>query len=530
MSEWDRTRSLERISRLRRSVPRGSVTVREFGKAFADERRKRIVEAKARSPSFSEDLIFDVKPSEAVLVDGVHVYVHLVDFHEQILDASNETEEGHRRLLQTLHVHYTACDAIAEEFEAQRVDYHGARMHAVIVTPADDEAGRLERAFRFADALKRTIEEIGETLSRGRYRTRVRIGIDSGPAVAINGGRGNEPEPLFLGSPANYAAKLAEGEEPGIYPSSRVRRSLNAPLHRADLATERANALPAWAAGASVGGRRLFASAESVETATLRVRTDLAEGANVPYFAFHRHEPPLRGIDFRSLSPSNAVRMELMSVFGDLDGFTAYVDACIASGGIGDMVASLHVIRGELAATLRDDAGGRKVRFIGDCIHGVIAEGTRHDTDADSSIRSAVAAAAGMRSSFELCREVLPGLDHLDIAIGLEFGSAPICRVGLRGERSVRCCVGKAVSASEALQRSCDETLAARRRSRALTRIGPRAERSASPQIRRIFDEEGVAAGLDYASFVEHTRPPALVRSGASVREARPYAARSSPT
>ena len=97
--------------------------------------------------------------------------------------------------------------------------------------------------------------------------------------------------------------------------------------------------------------------------------------------------------------------------------------------------------------------------------------------------------------------------------------------MGLRGERIVRCCVGKAVSASEALHHSCDETLAARRRSRALTRIGPRAEGSAGAQVRRIFDEEGVAAGLDYASFVEHTRAPAVVRSGASVREARPYAA-----
>jgi class 3 adenylate cyclase len=76
---------------------------------------------------------------------------------------------------------------------------------------AAGEQSRVMRALAFADALKRTIETASQTIGNGEFATRIRIGIDSGMAVAVNSGRGSEPEPLFLGSPANYAAKLAEG-------------------------------------------------------------------------------------------------------------------------------------------------------------------------------------------------------------------------------------------------------------------------------------------------------------------------------
>jgi hypothetical protein len=88
-------------------------------------------------------------------------------------------------------------------------------------------------------------------------------------------------------------------------------------------------------------------------------------GVETPRFVFHRHEPPLRSIDFGEVSASRTIRMELVSIFADLSGFTKYVDNCIRTGQVADMVANLHVLRKELAATLREDFGGKKVRFIG---------------------------------------------------------------------------------------------------------------------------------------------------------------------
>ena len=39
----------------------------------------------------------------------------------------------------------------------------------------------------------------------------MRVGIDSGIALTVNNGRNGHREPLFLGDPANHAAKIASG-------------------------------------------------------------------------------------------------------------------------------------------------------------------------------------------------------------------------------------------------------------------------------------------------------------------------------
>jgi hypothetical protein len=61
------------------------------------------------------------------------------------------------------------------------------------------------------------------------------------------------------------------------------------------------------------------------------------------------------------------------------------------------------------------------VRFIGDCIHGCVAEGERAD-DAAKSVRQAVLCATAMRSSFDLCLEVVRSEAAIDLAVGIEYG------------------------------------------------------------------------------------------------------------
>jgi class 3 adenylate cyclase len=515
---WSKDQSLKRIQKFQGSVPSQRVSVRTFSE---DEMiaRRRAMQADALKGARRGDLIFNVKPSEAVVVDGVHVYVQLLDFGTAMLEQGRETEAGHARVLSMLHIHYSGSDRIAEQFEAQRVDYHGPRMHAVIVSPVGPNRSRerAARAIAFAEALKRTIERAGQRFSGGQYSTRVRIGIDSGRAVAVNSGRGSEPEPLFLGNPANNAAKLAEGDQEGIYLSDRIRRELDMPPLDEGLAARVVDY-----------ARRDYASASAPLIESLRASDDqverAVEGALKSYqaalgavteFTFRRHTPPLRTIDFAELSPSNSVRMGLLSIFADIDQFTNYVNACLQDGRVAEMVSNLHVIRHELAATLKEDFDGRKVRFIGDCIHGLVAEGTRHETDCPSSVEAAVGAAAGMRSSFELCQEVLPNIRALGLAVGIEFGTTPITRLGIRGDRSVRAAVSKAVTASEELQSRCTEGDE--------TRMGPRALQHASAGIQRLFLDDGTAYGLDYESFSQHLSAPAVLASGTASVVAQPH-------
>lgn len=512
---WAQQESLRRIRRLQETVPQGQVQVKRWGGQEIQRRSAEIASLRDARRS-DEPVIFNVRPSEAILVDAVHVYAQLIDFHEAMATRGQETEDSHGRALQMLHLHYSGCDRLIEAFEVQRVDFHGGRVHAVVLAPGGPEgaAARAEKALEFAYALMRTIEEASARFSDGRYRSRVRIGLDCGKAVAVNSGRGSEPEPLFLGAPANYAAKLADGDVPGIFPSDNVRRDLSMRRVMRDLQVERSFDVTEEARLRVVtkAARNLEDQVKSVVDALGRA-PELSYFASPAVFGFHRHEPPLRSIDFQSLMPSNSIRMPLASIFADLDKFTRYVDQCIADGRIEEMVANLHVIRGELANCLKLDAGGRKVRFIGDCLHGLIAAGSRTATDEPATVAAAVEAAAGMRSSFELCQSILPGASQLGLAIGIELGATPITRLGLRGDRSVRCAISRAVSESEQQQRRCRDRE---------TALGPVAMGRAPPAIRRLF-VNGVAPGLDVAAVSDLLAAPAVITSGAISHTAQPY-------
>jgi class 3 adenylate cyclase len=515
---WSRQKSLQRIRTFRSTAPAASISLRNFDQGFVVSRHA-ANQAKMKLGGKSEPLIFDIPLDEAILVDGVHVYIQMLDFGDVMIERERETEASHRRVLSMLHLNYAACDQIAEEFEAQRVDFHGSRMHAVIISPPGPQNAkeRAERALAFADAAKRAIEEVGRTTENGRYSTRIRVGVDAGSAVAVNSGTKDEREPLFLGPPANYAAKLAEGDDEGIFMSNKVRRDLGLQqiVSHDVLFSERHTAAPtsgSFTTNLSYLAKRL--SDADITKAAMSAQTKFAlEVGTDADFSFHRHTPPLRSIDFMLLMPSNSIRMGLMSIFGDIDGFTKYVDECIAHGRIGEMVSNLHVIRSELAATLSEDFDGRKVRFIGDCIHGLLAVGTAIETDASASVVSAVKAAGGIRSSFELCQQELDGISGLGIAIGLEYGETPITRIGIRGERSVRCSVSRAVSKSEELQRDCTGEQ---------TALGPTALGHAPAGVRRLF-EDGVAWNLDALSAAEHLSAPPTIKSGEVSATAAPY-------
>ncbi|WP_320195359.1 adenylate/guanylate cyclase domain-containing protein [Agrobacterium rosae] len=517
---WSQQKSRQRIREFVASAPAGTIDLKTFDQNFLNRRRATLDE-RVKLGGRREPLIFDLPSNSAIRVDGVHVYIQMLDFTNAMMDRDRETEASHRRVLSMLHLNYAACDQVADEFEAQRVDFHGSRMHAVIVSPPGPENAkeRAERALAFADAAQRAIEEVGRTTEGGRYSTRIRVGLDSGAAVAVNSGTKDEREPLFLGAPANYAAKLADGDEEGLFMSNRVRRDLGIQTFFSvdELSGERANRVQisgfdGLLGRPSVQSKRISDTTINEAASRVRNRFVLDVGTDAT-FSFHRHTLPLKKIDFSQLMPSRSIRMGLMSIFGDIDGFTNYIDECIAGHRIREMVSNLHVIRSELAATLSEDYLGRKVRFIGDCIHGLIAEGTAYETDGSASVVVAVKAAGGMRSSFELCQEELDGIQKLGIAIGLEYGETPITRIGIRGERSVRCSVSRAVSRSESLQSQCEGDQ---------TALGPTALSLAPASIKRLFDG-GVAWGLDAGSVEEHLSAPPTVSSGAVSATAAPY-------
>ena len=485
---WDKFRAQQRIRKLLQSVPQSNISIDTFDENYFGRRRQERAYAQEQGTSPGQPIL-DLPYNRAVLTDGAHVYANLMNFGDILVYEDDETEASHRLALQFLHLHYAVCDELVRQFDVQRVDYHGGRMHAVVLTPVGPEKSRQRaiRAMAFAEALQRLTRIVSTQLSDGRLDATLRIGIDNGPAVGINSGRGQESDPLFLGNPANYAAKLAAGTVPGIFVSDRMRDELGesqlGSLKRQRLAPIEDSVRATYFTEADAEGH--FSNANREIFASRDLRAAIAPEA---VFRFHEKVPPLRSIAFRELMPSNSIRMPMVSVFADLDGFTDYVRNSIRTSNIPEMVSRIHVTRGELTRVLRDDFGGKKVRFVGDGLHGILATGGNDGIDPERSIELAVKCSAAMRSSLALCDEIL-GPSSLGIAIGMEFGTMPVSRIGHRGQMSVRCATGRASESGEVEQQRClgHETA-----------LGERAYAVASGRVRSTFASGRVAENLFY--------------------------------
>ncbi|WP_233417000.1 nucleotidyl cyclase domain-containing protein [Halovulum marinum] len=179
----------------------------------------------------------------------------------------------------------------------------------------------------------------------------------------------------------------------------------------------------------------------------------------------------------------------MVSAFADLSGFTAYIDEAVKQGAVAEAVKALYVLRAEFQNVVEADFGGRKVRFIGDCIHAVLANGSGRTAEPRQSVATAVEAAAALHSSFAICQTALPNTRRLGLAIGLEHGVTPITRLGIRGVRSVRVASSVACCQSEKEQKAL------------LTngvRVGPRAFGLMPAAVLPLFDRHGSADVLDY--------------------------------
>lgn len=494
---WQHDRALRRIRALVDEAP--EIRVRHFSEEYLPGYLAGAAKLRDAGGRVSPPL-FDLAKGQAVLVGTVHVYIAITNYDDYRIDQGQETESSHERALRFLHLYYSACDRIAERSRAQRVDFHGSRMHAVVLNQSGTEVTleSIADAFAFVRDFRAVAERANQALANSELTARFRIGIDAGPCVAINNGTGLEQEPMFLGSAANHAAKLAEGDQPGIYLSDRVKALLNLPLLDGYEGYQKLDegifSQLAATRGSAIGGgfspRELSAMAEQfVDTWKSEIVAMRAQDFSVPNFSFHYHKPPLSDIDFAALAPSNSIRMGLISILADLSGYTSFIDAAIGSRDIAHAVRSLYVIRDEFQNVVEKDFRGRKVRFIGDCIHALLAEGSATETSDSDSVVQSLLCAGGLKSSFEICRTALTNLDSLGLAIGFEYGPTPVSRIGIRGARSVRLASSIASATSEKMQHECGDNG---------VKLGPNALSVLPSAFKDLIDASGAGSGVTY--------------------------------
>lgn len=438
----------------------------------------------------------NIKTAEGCVIDGTHLYIDIMNMDELLGTTAFEGETSHKRVLQFLSSHYRAVDKVLENCDAIRIDFHNQRLHAVVAQPYNTlenaEAARIHKAV----AIAQTILDVNDQLDDEQDdedkilpKAKMRVGIDSGVAVAVNNGRNGHREPLFLGEPANFAAKLASGGKlQGIFMTNRTRSVIG--LN--DAISEKNSALTSDDIATSIAQANI---AISVEDIVQQWRDDLVTHP-IGKFKFTRQTPPLKDMDILSLTPGNSKRQDAISIYADIDGFTNYVSEHIATNPEA-VVKVLHVLRSELERVLTSDFSGRRIRFIGDCVHGVICEGTTQTTNIQDTITNAVYCAGAMRSSFDLALDTLEekGIDTngLGLQIGLEYGPIAISRLGAHGNK-VRCCISRSVIESENAQMRCSSNQ---------TALGETAYNNATDDIKQLFTAYKKADDLDYNEIIE---------------------------
>jgi class 3 adenylate cyclase len=426
----------------------------------------------------------NLKSTVAYRVDGVHLYADILNLSDMLNVTEVEGETCHRRTLRFLNLHYRAVHRIVQRVDAILVDFHNQRLHTLIAKPYDSELNRVHRAVAMGQLIIDVLARTGEDADHPPAR--VRIGIDSGKALAVNNGRRGHREPLFLGVPANHAAKRSGGgSATGIYLTNTARKVIGL----GEVKNEDQAALTTAEIIVSKNTAKLGVTADEI----VQDWQDDLKNNPIGSFGFTRHTPPYSSLDIEQLTVKNSRRQDAATLYADIDGFTAYVAKNIASDdNAKHIVRALNVLRSELDAVLHEDFSGRKVRFIGDCVHGLLVEGTAQTTDEEETISNLTLCAGGIRSSFGLALTKLKedGTDatSLGIAVGFEFGPMNVTRLGIRGEL-IRCSASRAVLSAENEQRRC---------SGRETAIGAVAYKKASTAVRDVFGTSRKCSDLTY--------------------------------
>jgi class 3 adenylate cyclase len=309
----------------------------------------------------------------AYRLDGAHLYADILNLDDMLHVTDVEGETCHRRTLRFLNLHYRAVHRILERVDAIFVDFHNQRLHSVVSKPYDSETDRVHKAVAMGQLIIDVLAQTGEDANHPAAK--VRIGIDTGKALAVNNGRRGHREPLFLGEPANHAAKRAAGgKATGIYLTNKARKAIGLK----EVGNVDTMALTSAEITASKDKAKLGVTDAEIAK---EWKQDLKDNP-IGKFEFSGHTPPFSTLDIEDLSVKNSRRQDAATVYADIDGFTAYVGANIESDDSAKhVVRTLHVLRSELDAVLHEDFCGRKVRFIGDCVHGLTVEGTAQTTD-----------------------------------------------------------------------------------------------------------------------------------------------------
>lgn len=380
---------------------------------------------------------------------GGHIYVDVTNF-SSLASAATANEEDIKRLAQAVHVYQREIARIIEMddlFDGVRVHFQGSRVHALFYRPIDAAAEISARALLLLLVIQDFVQDVFNPAFPKLGNFKVAAGADIGDVIGTKNGVQGDRELLFVGCPANHAAKIL-GAAGSLRVTARVFQALREDLKALCIDVD---------AGGDVH------EIDDVDQSTL---DELCETYDIAWsreksaerLEDDRKQFPLSGIDIEdadtlidveALSVHKSKRVPAASLFADLAGFTAYIDQAEDADKQKEALRILHAVRKEFTKVVTDDYNGVRIQYQGDRTQAIF----HLPTDDSGAIASkALYAAVGVQSSMEKSlKELLPEAKVLSVAIGIDIGLTFVSRLGTRGARDA-ICLGEAVETAAKIE------------------------------------------------------------------------------
>lgn len=356
-------------------------------------------------------------------VRGAHVYVDVPGFRHLVA-----AEGAGPAVARRLHVWAREITKVVEsDFGATKVHFQGPRLHAVVYRPVGADSDIAVAAVLMAAAVRACAPVFNDVLGLdGDEKWITAAGVDFGTALLTKDGARGDRELLFLGDPANRAAKLVAAtglrltdDAAALLPddvAAHVQQAADGTMLFAATAAEIEGLCQARGFGWTAAGtrRRLTASHASAPQCTVVQSTG--------------------SIDKTRLGLGETKQTFGISLFADVDGFTGYVEQAAADDALDDAVRVFHVVRSETRHTAVADYDSLRIQYQGDRMQALV-----HLPSGDQAAVAlkAVRVAAALNSVFAHSLPGVVGETGLSLAIGLAAGTVLVSKLGEHGGRDV---------------------------------------------------------------------------------------------
>jgi len=150
-------------------------------------------------------------PTTCRQIYGAHVYVDVPNF---AMLATQAEGQDYRRVVQAIHLYHREVARIVEDAEVLdgvRIHFQGPKLHALFFRPIDSTEELATKAVLLQIILRHFVVNVFNPAFPLLPNLTIAGGADLGHAIGTKNGMEGDRELLFLGAPANYAAKIVGG-------------------------------------------------------------------------------------------------------------------------------------------------------------------------------------------------------------------------------------------------------------------------------------------------------------------------------